>query len=76
MNDEEQHCINWIRSGHSFYANEFDMKDNNGYPMNIAKAAFMQGLIIEPIKKDSEMTILKLIILIGSDQSNIMCVII
>ena len=45
--DEEQHCINWIRSGHSFYANEFDMKNNNGHPVNIAEAAFMQRLINE-----------------------------
>ena len=28
--DEEQHCINWIRNCHSFYDNEFDMKNNNG----------------------------------------------
>ena len=50
MNDEEQHCIDWIRSGHSFYANEFNMKDNNGRPMNIAEATFMQRLIIEAYK--------------------------
>lgn len=50
MNDEEQHCIDWIRSGHSFYANEFNMKDNNGRPMNIAESTFMQRLIIEAYK--------------------------
>lgn len=45
--DKEQHCINWIRSGHSFYANEFDMKNNNDHTLNIAEATFMQGLINE-----------------------------